>query len=145
MIKIVSMADTLKDAKQLVRQYNDERNEHLIKCYFYPDNESFFHWCKEIANFPRNLRPLKSTGKLPTYDKVWEWAWGCDVDNVVGVVGSAIKWIEDDYPPIPDYSFNEIDSYLNRFYEWYAQTLSTDRAGINGRDVESKLRELLRK
>lgn len=143
--RILSMAKSLVEVRREIYGYNSIRNEHLLKCYVFPDNLAFKHWCGEIAAFPREVSVLKGRNRRPTPKQLYDWLWLADdwdsyrVECYVENLNYSEK-----YPKIESVNSQKVLKFLDSYYLWLSEALST-RGSVRNIEVGDKIQELLKK
>lgn len=142
---IRSMAEPKVIVERDVRSYQDKRIEHLMKCFLFPGNPAFRHWCVELANFPKKVPILKNTKKLPKESELYQWLWGGIEDIAEQVVRKEARNFEGTgkYGDIPYFEVEDAVQFLTTYHKWLATKLSTDALGVDYKEVEDKILELL--
>lgn len=98
-------------------------HEHLLRCFMYPNHESFNHWCNEIYSFISRIQKLKGSNKLPSAR--WIFNNTCKVVND-RTEQKVIHVIEQDYgPQESNYSAHQIAHMIELYFLWLSIQLST--------------------
>lgn len=145
--RISPMAKPLSEVRREMYSFNSTRVEHLLKCFLFPNSQSFHHWCLELKTFPKEVPALKGRNRRPTSKQIFEWSWLAD-DRTPHSIEGYIDDInfEGKYPEV-DLASIDLEAafrFLEEYHIWLSEILSS-KGEIRGSEIDAKLKELLRK
>lgn len=136
------------ERKKVINKFqdkNEKRIYHLMYIFFFRNNESFDHWIAEVKAFTEFSYRVKPKNKLLSSNEIYKLIWLepkdlVNTENVKRFLNIAYK--SKGLPRINNYSFDNLNNFLNDFFKWVSSELSKyDLVD----DIENKIRELLNK
>lgn len=136
------------ERKKVINKFqdkNEKRIYHLIYIFFFRNSESFEHWIDEVTAFSENSYRVKLKNKLLSFDDIYKLIWLepkdlVNVENINRFLNIAYK--SKGLPKIENYSFNNLNNFLNDFFKWISLELSKYDLVDN---IDVKIKELLNK
>lgn len=136
------------ERKKVINKFqdkNEKRIYHLMYIFFFRNNESFDHWVDEVKAFTEISYRVKPKNKLLSSNEIYKLIWLEPKDlvnneNVKRFLNIAYK--SKGLPKINNYSFDNLNNFLNDFFKWVSIELSKyDLVD----DIDNKIQELLNK
>lgn len=136
------------ERKKVINKFqdkNEKRIYHLMYIFFFRNNESFDHWIDEVKAFTEISYRVKPKNKLLSSNEIYKLIWLEPKDlvnneNVKRFLNIAYK--SKGLPKINNYSFDNLNNFLNDFFKWVSVELSKyDLVD----DIDNKIYELLNK
>lgn len=136
------------ERKKVINKFqdkNEKRIYHLMYIFFFRNNESFDHWVDEVKAFTEISYRVKPKNKLLSSNEIYKLIWLDPKDlvnneNVKRFLNIAYK--SKGLPKINNYSFDNLNNFLNDFFKWVSIELSKyDLVD----DIDDKIQELLNK
>ena len=149
----------LRNFKELARKkdevLSDIRNhrfrliEHLLKLYYYRDNDSLRTWLKEIKAYLGEVSKIKaSRGKdhYPSKEEIYWEAFGKDLDSLDDFHDTCIEdFSSDEEEPLPKVEKDKkAEDFCNEYIEWVSRILST-KGSVSALEVRTEIEKLWRK
>lgn len=146
----------LRNFKELSRKrsevLSDIRNhrfrliEHLLKVFYYRDNDSLGVWLNEIRAYLGEVSKIKkSTGKdhYPTKEDIYKEAIGKDLDSLEGFHDTCIiNFYSDEENPLPKVKKNRrAEDFCIDYVEWVSEVLSK-KGSVTSLEVRTEIERL---
>lgn len=129
-IRILEYAKSKADVINMLKNAEYIVRDHLIKAYFWRDNDAYKHWTAEIyANVP-TIPLLKGSKKYIAKDIILEYLYNYS-DNIDRQIVSLMGKIEAKEPNLQERStevtyvdMNSFKNFCDKFFNWVADNLS---------------------
>lgn len=132
--RLLEMAFSRSEAIRRFRNNDENRIEHLILVYLYPDNDAADHWIDEICAWSCKSYRTKPGNKLLSAKTIYDILWLQPKDgyskNSIDVFLSNLRL--DKHLPEVEYNYDSLIEYLQVFFRWLSNELSqNDRVDIS--------------
>ena len=132
--RLFEMAFSRSEAIRRFRNNDENRIEHLILVYLYPDNDAANHWIDEICAWSCKSYRMKPGNKLLSAKTIYDILWLQPKDgyskNSIDVFLSNLRL--DKHLPEVEYNYDSLIEYLQVFFKWLSNELSqNDRVDIS--------------
>lgn len=132
--RLFEMAFSRSEAIRRFRNNDENRIEHLILVYLYPDNDAANHWIDEICAWSCKSYRTKPGNKLLSAKTIYDILWLQPKDgyskNSIDVFLSNLRL--DKHLPEVEYNYDSLIEYLQVFFRWLSNELSqNDRVDIS--------------
>ena len=132
--RLFEMAFSRSEAIRRFRNNDENRIEHLILVYLYPDNDAADHWIDEICAWSCKSHRTKPGNKLLSARTIYDILWLQPKDgysrNSIDVFLSNLRL--DKHLPEVEYNYDSLIEYLQVFFKWLSNELSqNDRVDIS--------------
>lgn len=132
--RLFEMAFSRSEAIRRFRNNDENRIEHLILVYLYPDNDAANHWIDEICAWSCKSYRTKPGNKLLSAKTIYDILWLQPKDgyskNSIDVFLSNLRL--DKHLPEVEYNYDSLIEYLQVFFKWLSNELSqNDRVDIS--------------
>lgn len=146
----------LRNFKELARKrdevLSDIRNhrfrliEHLLKLYYYRDNDSLRTWLKEVKAYLGEVSKIKaSKGKdyYPTKDDIYWEVWGKDLDSLSDFHSTCIEdFSSDEEEPLPKVEKDDrAEDFCDEYIKWVSEVLSK-KGSVSALEVRAEVEKL---
>lgn len=123
----------------------DQRVENLIQIFLYRDTTTVHHWISELYASCRKMDRCKANHRYLDYKTVAQELWyswsDCYYDRHDVYCDDVSR---KEHLPIPEHNADNLYQFMGDYHLWLSKELST-RGIVNFNDVDSKVRDLLRK
>lgn len=147
--QLYELASSWKDLSQVVNSYVAIRQAHLIKLYYYRDEKNYEYnfkgWVASAKKGLEHVSKLKKGNKLPSWEKLYEIAWGNWEDTFDNFHKGIIKDLNKKYTDFQKIEILDFDGVLEfgrKFNQWICKKLSI-MGKVNQEETEEKIKELL--
>ena len=124
--RLFEMAFAKSEVIRRFRDNDENRIEHLILVYLYPDNDAANHWIDEICAWSSKSFRTKPNNKLlnakTIYDVLWLQPKDRYSENGIKTVLKNLRL--DKHLPEVSYDYNSLMQYLEVFFKWLSDNLS---------------------
>ena len=132
--RLLEMAFSRSEAIRRFRNNDENRIEHLILVYLYPDNDAANHWIDEICAWSCKSYRTKPGNKLLSAKTIYDILWLQPKDgyskNSIDVFLGNLRL--DKHLPEVEYNYDSLIAYLQVFFKWLSNELSqNDRVDIS--------------
>ena len=146
----------LRNFKELARKksevLSDIRNhrfrlvEHLLKVYYYRDNDSLKVWLKEIKAYLGEVSKIKSfkgKDRYPSKEEIYWEALGKDLDSIGDFHDTCIEdFSSDEEEPLPKVEKDEkAEEFCDDYIKWVSKVLSI-KGSISAMEVRAEIEKL---
>jgi len=148
------MSRPKKDVERILSQWYEIIFTHLMKLYYFRDNERDFHgWCTSVWKGAIKVDKVKSPkGKdqLPDAQTIYDWMWGCHEDVFpdwhTGDLKDFNNKSDPDYQDLPYiHAGGDVEiagEFIKAYHIWLAKELSS-KGRVSLVDVQDQIKELL--
>lgn len=133
--RLLEMAFSRSEAIRRFRDNDENRIEHLILVYLYPDNDAANHWIDEICAWSCKSYRTKPGSKLLSAKTIYDILWLQPKDgysrNSIDVFLGNLRLGK--HLPEVEYNYDSLIEYLQVFFfKWLSNELSqNDRVDIS--------------
>lgn len=147
-IYISAHAKQLRELEWSISEHADVIIEHILKLICMPNHNARNHWFGEIAGQLKRVKRLKSSGKYPSKDLIYEWTYTKSLDDFLDLswIKQECKVLSSDYnieiTGNPKQISDKLDYVCKSYFAWLADVLSKNGV-VSNAEIYSKLEELL--
>ena len=124
--RLFEMAFSRSEVIRRFRDNDENRIEHLILVYLYPDNDAVNHWIDEICAWSSKSYRVKPNNKFLSaktiYDIIWLQPKDRYSENGIKMVLKNLRL--DKHLLEVDYNYDFLIQYLEIFFKWLSDNLS---------------------
>lgn len=139
--RLLEMAFSRSEAIRRFRNNDENRIEHLILVYLYPDNDAANHWIDEICAWSCKSYRTKPGNKLLSAKTIYDILWLQPKDgyskNSIDVFLSNLRL--DKHLPEVEYNYDSLMEYLESFFIWISNELA-QKDNLN----KSRIKEVIK-
>lgn len=110
--------------------------EHLAKCAYYPNSDSFAHWCTEVRAALWYVPAMKGSNRYPGKELIYR---SC-VSNHQQMIQALTDGTYEDHGPT-DINPDKVKDIIYKYFQWLSDMLST-RGRVTMKEVQGKMEEL---